>query len=219
MSLAALISVYTPASPPKPLVLTRMTRAIPHLIRQIKHLRNLWLRKVKWRHYDIAPGFHAGRGVVLWAKRNLRIGENCYIGRGSQIECDVEIGHNVIMANKVAFVGRYDHVYQQVGTPTRLAREIRDDDYDWKGLNIKAVVGDDVWIGYGAIILSGVNIGEGSIIASGSIVTKDVPPYVIVGGNPAKKIGERFDDSWELEMHKLAMESRRRMAKQRVKRA
>ena len=189
-----------------------MKHLIHWLIRRIKRLRNLWLRKIKWRRYDIGRGFHAGRGVVLWSKSHLRIGENCYIGRQSQIECDAEIGHNVIMANRVAFVGRYDHNYQQIGTPTRLATEIRDDDYDWKGLELKAVVGDDVWIGYGAIILSGVTIGEGSIIASGSVVTKDVPPYTIVCGNPAHPIAPRFPDPWELEMHRLAIAARRRLA-------
>lgn len=192
-----------------------MKRLIHWAFRKGKHFRDLWLRKVTWRRYDIGRGFHAGRGVVLWAKSHLSIGVNCYIGRESQIECDVEIGHNVIMANRVAFVGRYDHNYQQLGTPTRLAREIRDDDYDWKGLGLKAVVGDDVWIGYGSIILSGVNIGEGSIIASGSVVTKDVPAYTIVGGGPAKPISKRFHDEWEREMHRLALAAKRRLANER----
>ena len=192
-----------------------MNHPIHWLIRQLKHLRDLWLRKVKWRRYDIGPGFHAGRGVVLWAKSHLKIGENCYIGRESQIECDAEIGHHVIMANRVSFVGRYDHNYQQIGTPTRLAKQIRDDDYDWKGLGIKAVVGDDVWIGYGAIILSGVTIGDGSIVASGAVVTKDVPPYTIVGGNPARPLAQRFPDPWELEMHRLSIAARRGLAEQK----
>jgi acetyltransferase-like isoleucine patch superfamily enzyme len=185
------------------------------LIPQLKRIRNLWLRKVTWRCYDIGPGFHAGRGVVLWAKSHLRIGANCYIGRESQIECDADIGHHVIMANRVSFVGRYDHNYQQIGTPIRLANEIRNEDYDWKGLDLKVVIGDDVWIGYGAVILSGVTIGEGSIIASGSVVTKDVPPYTIVGGNPARPLAYRFPDAWELEIHRLAIAARRRLAEQK----
>lgn len=192
-----------------------MKRCIHWLIRLLKRLRNLWLRKVRWRHYDIGPEFHAGRGVVLWAKSHLRIGSNCYIGRESQIECDADIGHFVIMANRVSFVGRYDHNYQQIGTPTRLAKEIRDEDYSWKGLGLKAVVGDDVWIGYGAVILSGVTIGEGSIIASGAVVTKDVPPYTIVGGNPARPLAQRFPDAWELEMHRLSIAARRKLAEQK----
>jgi acetyltransferase-like isoleucine patch superfamily enzyme len=187
-----------------------MKRTVLWLIRNLKRLRNLWLRKVTWRRYDIGPGFHAGRNVVLWAKNELSIGVNCYIGRESQIECDSRIGNNVIMANRVAFVGRYDHNYLQVGTPIRLAKEIRDDDYDWKGLGLKVVVEDDVWIGYGAIILSGVTLGEGCIIASGSVITKDVTPYMIVGGNPAKPITRRFEDDWEREMHRLALAAQRR---------
>ena len=56
------------------------------------------------------------------------------------------------------------------------------------------IVGNDVWIGYGAVIMPGINIGDGAIIASRSIVTADVAPYTIVGGNPAKLIRQRFDD-------------------------
>jgi virginiamycin A acetyltransferase len=56
------------------------------------------------------------------------------------------------------------------------------------------VVGNDVWIGYDAVILSGVKIGDGAIIGTRAVVTKDVPPYTIVGGIPAKPIKKRFDD-------------------------
>ena len=57
------------------------------------------------------------------------------------------------------------------------------------------VVGDDVWIGADAIICSGVTIGQGAIVAAGAIITKDVEPYAIVGGNPAKVIKYRFSES------------------------
>ena len=53
---------------------------------------------------------------------------------------------------------------------------------------------DDVWIGHGAIIMQGVTIGQGSIIAAGSVVTKDIAPFTIVGGNPAERIRNRFSD-------------------------
>ena len=55
------------------------------------------------------------------------------------------------------------------------------------------IVGNDVWIGYGALIMPGVTIGDGAIIAAGSVVTKNVLPYTIVGGNPAQVIRNRFD--------------------------
>ena len=65
------------------------------------------------------------------------------------------------------------------------------DAWDNKG-NI--IIGNDVWIGYEAVILSGVTIGDGAIIGTHAVVTKDVPPYTIVGGVPAKPIRKRFND-------------------------
>ena len=56
------------------------------------------------------------------------------------------------------------------------------------------VVGNDVWIGYEAVILAGVTIGDGAVVAARSVVTRDVPPYTIVGGVPAKPIRKRFDE-------------------------
>lgn len=65
------------------------------------------------------------------------------------------------------------------------------------------IVADDVWIGQNATILSGVNIGQGSIIAAGAVVTKDVPPYAIVGGNPAHVIKYRFEEDIVNELMKI----------------
>jgi len=56
------------------------------------------------------------------------------------------------------------------------------------------VIGNDVWIGYEAVIMQGVTIGDGAIIGTRALITKDVPPYTIVGGNPAKVIRKRFDE-------------------------
>ncbi|MFC4336475.1 CatB-related O-acetyltransferase [Salininema proteolyticum] len=56
------------------------------------------------------------------------------------------------------------------------------------------VVGNDVWFGYDSLVMPGVTIGDGAVIATGSVVTKDVEPYTIVGGNPAKPIRKRFSD-------------------------
>jgi virginiamycin A acetyltransferase len=75
------------------------------------------------------------------------------------------------------------------------------------------VIGNDVWIGYNAIIMCGVKIGDGAIIATNATVTKDVEPYTIVGGNPAKEIKKRFSPEdiqdllaikwWDWDMDKL----------------
>ena len=56
------------------------------------------------------------------------------------------------------------------------------------------IMGNDIWIGSGTLILSGISIGDGAIIAARSVVTKDVEPYAVVGGNPARKIKARFSD-------------------------
>ena len=133
---------------------------------------------------------------------NVTIGNNCYIGRNSQIECNVIIGNEVLIANNVAFIGRYDHHYQQIGKPIRFASQVRDEDYSWLEKDRVTIVEDDVWIGYGAIILSGVTIKKGSIIGAGSLVTKDVEAYSIYVGSPAKKISDRFNNAEELENHK-----------------
>ncbi|MDP4190501.1 MAG: CatB-related O-acetyltransferase [Bacteroidota bacterium] len=65
------------------------------------------------------------------------------------------------------------------------------------------VIGNDVWIGYDAIIMAGVHIGDGAVIATRAVVTKDVPPYTIVGGIPAKEIKKRFDEQTICKLQKL----------------
>jgi len=167
----------------------------------IKDLRDLYLAKVKWAKYDIAEGFHAGVRVRLWAKNQIKIGKHFYIGRDSLIETDCVIGDYVIFGNRVGIVGRYDHHFQQVGTPIRIASSIREESYDWKGKGLVTRIGNDVWVGYGATIMQGVVINDGAIIAAGSVVTKDVEPYSIYGGNPARKIKDRFDSEADLERH------------------
>lgn len=168
----------------------------------IKKFRLYYLRNVKWRQFTIGKNLHVGLRVSLWAKQTLSIGDNFYIGRDSQIETDCVIGDNVIFANKVAIVGKYDHHYQQLGAPIRMASRIRDEDYVWKGLSNLTTIEDDVWIGYGAIIMSGVIIKKGCIIAAGSILTKNTESYSIYAGNPAKKIATRFDTDEQLQTHK-----------------
>lgn len=74
------------------------------------------------------------------------------------------------------------------------------DAWDNKG---DIIIGNDAWIGYEAVILCGVTIGDGTIIGSRAVVTKDVPPYTIVGGVPAKSIRRRFDDKTITKLLKL----------------
>ena len=69
------------------------------------------------------------------------------------------------------------------------------------------VIGSDVWIGHGAVILGGVRVGDGAIVAAGAVVTGDVPPMTVVGGNPARVIRRRFSTPEEEERHRNYLDS------------
>jgi acetyltransferase-like isoleucine patch superfamily enzyme len=148
---------------------------------------------------------HIGIGTVLWAPTGLTIGEDVYIGKGCTIECDGCIGSGVLIANRVGIVGRRDHDLHAVGVPIRLAPWVADTDGP---RNDPVTIGDDVWIGYGAIVLSGVDIGRGAIVAAGAVVTHVVGPYEIVAGNPAQAIGTGFGRDEQAQHERLIREAR-----------
>ncbi|RZT05402.1 Acetyltransferase (isoleucine patch superfamily) [Duganella sp. CF402] len=102
------------------------------------------------------------------------------------------IGNFVSIADDVKFLLGGNHPYQGLSTFPFATKYFATLEAGSKG---PIVVEDDVWIGYNSTILSGVTIGQGAIIAAGSMVTKDVAPYSIVGGNPARLIKYRFDQA------------------------
>lgn len=123
--------------------------------------------------------------VDLWSPHNdIVLGNRVQFAPGCIVHCDAKIGNDVLFARNVALVGRDDHTYDIVGS------SIWDSP---RGDTAKVVIGNDVWLGHGVVVLSGVTIGSGSIVAAGSVVVSDVPPCSIVGGNPAKVIKVRFD--------------------------
>lgn len=99
------------------------------------------------------------------------------------------IGNFCSIADNVTFLLSVDHPTSHLSTYPFKAMFWDENEATTKG---DIIVGDDVWIGYGATILSGVKIGQGAIIAAGAIVTKDIPSYAIVAGIPAKVIRFRF---------------------------
>ena len=146
------------------------------------------------RNISVGKGTTFGRGTVFWAPKKMTIGNNVYIGKYCTIQADISIGDNVIIANNVGLIGKYDHDYSQVGINIKDAPWIGESSYDFKGKNLSIKIESDVWIGFGAIVFTGVHIGRGAIVAAGSVVTKDVPAYAIVAGNPARILGQRFSD-------------------------
>lgn len=133
-----------------------------------------------------------GRGTTLYAPNIIQIGNNVYIGKYCSLETDIVIKNNVLIGNNVGIIGRYDHDYSVIGKTIKDSPWIGDKIYNFKGVGLSVLIEEDTWIGYGSIILSGVKIGRGSIIAAGSVVTKDIPPYSIVAGNPSQIIKKRF---------------------------
>lgn len=119
-----------------------------------------------------------GRKVKLSAK--LQLGDRSSIGDFSHLQGDISIGTDVMMAPRCALIAdnhRFDDLSRPMNTQGTEEQKI--------------VIGNDVWLGYGVIVLPGVTIGDGAICAAGAVVTKDVVPGSIVGGNPAKLIKMR----------------------------
>ena len=106
----------------------------------------------------------------------------------------LHIGNYCSVASGVVFVLNGDHPTEYLSTFPFKVKCLGISTYEATSKG-DIIVDDDVWIGQNAIILSGIHIGQGAVIAAGSIVTKDVPPYAIVGGVPAKIIKYRFSDA------------------------
>lgn len=115
-----------------------------------------------------------GEGLIIG--NNVGIAQNCFI----QVRGEVNIGNNIIIGPNVSIFSE-NHVFENPNKPVSM-----------QGITRKGVIIEDgVWIGTRAVILDGVRVGKNSIVAAGSIVNKDVPPYSIVGGVPAKVIKGR----------------------------
>lgn len=140
----------------------------------------------------IGRNFHIGILSYVSSYRELTIGNDVYIGKFCSIQVSGDIGSGCLIANNVGIVGRRDHDMHDLRKPIRRAAwvgntpHLADDPRNWVS------IGPDVWIGYGAVVLSGITIGRGAIIAAGAVVGKNVPEYAIVSGNPAKQVGARF---------------------------
>lgn len=135
-------------------------------------------------------GFRIGEGVIISRCTyiqskcgNIDIGDYCSIGVQCYISAvnDVTIGKHVLVAGQ-CYIGGGRYPMERNGIPMKEQGAFS---------NGPVVIGDDVWIGAGVKILDNVTVGEGAILGAGAVVTKDVPPYAIVAGVPAKVISTR----------------------------
>lgn len=140
----------------------------------------------------VGARLHLGSLSFVSSFGGLKIGDDVYIGKFCSIQVNGSIGDGVLIANNVGIVGRRDHDMRAVGLPIRHAPWIGDTPRLVSDPHNVVEIGSDVWIGYGAAVLSGVRIGRGAVIAAGSVVLENVAPYDIVRGNPARPVGRRF---------------------------
>jgi len=126
------------------------------------------------------------RESVLIAKSaRIQLGDRCSVGRYTEISCEdvnVTIGDNVRIASQV-WISTSTHVFNDPDIP------IVEQGSEQRPVTIH----DDVWLGTKVVVLPGVTIGRGAVVAASAVVTKDVPPFVIVGGIPARVIKRRGD--------------------------
>ena len=125
-------------------------------------------------YFNAAGGYSAGQTIL--------IGMGTFIGNHCEFNAieSIRVGENCLIASGSRFI---DHNHgTDLSTPMKLQREV----------SAPILLGSDVWIGANCVVLKGVVIGEGAIVAAGSVVTKSVDPYTIVGGAPARFIRNRI---------------------------
>ena len=106
-------------------------------------------------------------------------------------DCRLVLNNYISIAQHVTFILNAEHYTNHISTYPFKVKLLKSQESESFGKG-DIIVDDDVWIGYGALIMSGVHIGQGAIVGAGSVVTKDIPPYAIVGGVPAAIIRYRF---------------------------
>jgi len=149
----------------------------------IAFIPSMHIRMFFYRHIY---GMNLGKNVIIYKGAEFRNPEGLVIDKGSII------GDNAILDARASItIGSFVNFSSEVHIWT-LQHNYRDPEFRCTPAHYGPVkIGDRAWIGPRVTILHSVNIGEGAVVAAGAVVTKDVPPYTVVGGIPAKKIGER----------------------------
>lgn len=152
--------------------------------------------KMKWYRFKFnlkhvhETFFMAGFSFV---SKDLIAAEYVFLGKGCLIPPNVTIGRYTMFAPKVSILGG-DHNFNDPSTPII---------FSGRPIMPKTQIGEDVWVGSNVLIMAGITIGNGAIVAAGSVVTRDIPPYSIYGGNVAKLIKMRFSEEQILEHQKM----------------
>jgi virginiamycin A acetyltransferase len=148
-------------------------------VSQLFSLDSIWTKDhFNQPNFEIGDWSYGVPKVLTWGtKSKLKIGKFCAIAQDVVIFLEAE--HRTDWVSTYTFEGMWPECHHE-GHP---------------GTKGDVVIGNDVWIGYQAMILSGVKIGDGAVVGARSVVTKDVPPYAIVAGSPARVVRYRFSQS------------------------
>ena len=176
-------------------------RTIPEIISEVtKLVRGFFLKR---KFARCGPLFRANRGVrILKRNASIEVGRKVQLHRqvklsawGSKFSSKIIIGDNTSIGDRTEI---HAGKLVEIGSGCNIAWDVCILDRDYHKLDsqqeqIKPIkIEDDVWIGCRALIMKGITIGKGAVIAAGSVVTKDVPPNALVGGNPAKILKENI---------------------------
>lgn len=120
----------------------------------------------------------------------LQVGDESFINAGAHVSGDVRIGDRVMIGPGVTLLsGR--HLFNLPGRLPRYLRASVDNPEQLATLRVE----DDVWIGAGSIVLGGVTVGQGSVLGAGAVASRDIPPFVVAVGSPARAVRRIFDDA------------------------
>jgi len=181
-------------------------RLISILYQKVKSKYQFFVFARKWRkqnaHNSIVP-------TSIFPIEIATIGEHSYgslnIEHFGNSNENLIIGNYVSIANRVTFILGGNHSATTITNYPLYSKLIElapDRDAQTKG---SIIIEDEVWIGFGAIILSGVRIGKGAIIGAGAIISNDIPAYAVAVGNPSKIIKFRFNEEIRNELHDFSL--------------
>ena len=151
-------------------------------------LRRFLLKRIA---ESCGEGVHVKHGCYIGLGRKLRVGNGAQLGHNARIESNVTIGDDVLMGPDVVIMTT-SHAFENPDLPINRQGSLP---------TLPVVIGNDAWIGTRVVIMPGVTIGNGAVVGAGSIVTRDIPPFAIAAGNPARVIrqrGSRFVQSQKL---------------------
>ena len=171
-------------------------------LRDLYHQYNLNKMKRKWR---INNAQNDTKAMNIFDLGQVSVGKASYgelnvVSFGNNHK--LQIGNFVSIAQHVTFLLDVEHYIDHISTYPFKVSYLQLCEYEAFGKG-DIIIDDDVWVGYGATILSGVHIGQGAVVAAGAVVTKDIPPYAIAAGVPAKVVKYRFSEELIEELLKV----------------